>query len=85
MLVSEAQDRIDSREFAEYMASFELDPPAGERIELAIAKGNFVRFKGSKFEDWCYTPAAERPKDLGRRVLAIFGAAVAVAEARKKR
>jgi hypothetical protein len=88
MTVAEAMDRIDSDEFSQWIAYYEDDPWGESRIEMAIAKGNYVRHPKTEFATWVYQPplpVAEPKKGLAHKVMSIFGAAIAVANARNKK
>ena len=76
MTVKEAQERIDSAEFAEWMALYSIDPFGEFRADIRIARlccivANALRGKSNKrFEIKDFVHIVENPKEVDESALA---------------
>lgn len=75
MSVERAQEEIDSKEYADWLAFYLLAPWGEERIENAIARGNVARF-GGRISDWKYRPPKKQSfESLWHDVKTVFSCA----------
>lgn len=78
MSVRRAQDEIDSREFAEWLAYGSIDPYSDERFDVLIAMmtaqiSNMLRGKGQRafrLED--FMPFREKRKQSAQEIQSVF-------------